>query len=555
MVRFDNPTTRIPNTFEGGPATGGRMTKTTTLALAAALCAGLSSQTLAQKHGGTLRMQHRDNAPSASIHEEATNSVVEPFMAVYNNLIMFDSKKPVNSADSIVADLATTWSWDGSKTKLTFKLRDGVKWHDGKPFSSADVKCTFDMLTGKAKKGLRKNPRSVWYFNLKDVTTNGPTEVTLVLGKPQPSFLNLLASGYTPMYPCHVDGQKMRTAPIGTGPFKFVSWKRNETIRLVKNPDYFKKGLPYLDAIEWRIIPSVATRALAFSAGDQDMTFPSDTTIRIMADIKAKKPDAICDLHPTGVSSNLIVNSSKPPFDNPKIRRAMDMALDRDAFITILSEGKYDKTAAMLPKPEGQWGFTKEQLAKIPGYGSGAEVEKSRAAARKIMEDLGYSAAKPLQIKISTRNIAVYRDPAVILIDQLKSIHISGELEVVDSSVWHAKATRGDYVVGLNLTGVGVDDPDVNLVENYTCKSERNYTKYCNPEVDRLIFTQSSETDIAKRKAMVDEIQMKLIEDVARPMVYYQRLATCWQPYVKGYVPHRNSIYNRSRYEDVWLDK
>lgn len=523
------------------------------VALAAA--GSVAVPAFAQKSGGTLRMQHRDNAPSGSIHEEATNSTTEPFMGVFNNLVVFDQTKPVNSNETIVPDLAKGWTWDATKTKLTFQLNEGVKWHDGKPFSSADVKCTFDMLIGKSQERLRKNPRAVWYHNVREITVNGPNEVTFVLEKPQPSLLNLLASGYSPVYPCHVNAQTMRTAPIGTGPFKFVDWKRGESIRLTKNADYFKKGKPYLDGIEWFIIPSVSTRALAFTAGEHDMTFPSDTTIPIMKDIQAKAPNAVCDLHPTNVSTNLIVNSEKPPFDNPKVRRAMDMALDRDAFITILSEGKNDKTGAMLPAPEGQWGFTKEQLSKIPGYGSGAEVEKARAEARKIMEGLGYTAAKPLAVKVSTRDIAVYRDPAVILIDQLKSIHIAGELEVVDTSIWHAKVARKDYSVGLNLTGVGVDDPDSNLVENYTCNSERNYTQYCNKEVDALIFAQSAETDPAKRRQMVNDIQMKLIEDVARPMIYYSRTATCWQPYVKDYVANRNGIYNNARYEDVWLDR
>ncbi len=526
---------------------------TTVVAIVAAATAGAPA--MAQKAGGTLKMIHRDNAPSGSIHEEATNSVVEPFMGVFNNLVMFDQQKPINSADTIVADLATSWAWDDSKTKLTFKLRDGVKWHDGKPFSSADVKCTFDLLLGKAKDRFRKNPRAVWYQNLKEVTVNGANEATFVLGKPQPGFLSLLASGYTPMYPCHVNAQTMRTNPVGTGPFKFVEWKRNETMRFAKNPDYFKKGLPHLDAIEWTIIPSRSTRMLAFSAGDHDVTFGSDVTVPLLKDVKNTAPNAVCDLHPTNVSTNLIVNRDQPPFDNPKVRQAMDMALDRDAFITILSEGKNDKAGAMLPPPEGQWGLSKEELSKIPGYGSGADVEKSRAEARKIMEGLGYTADKPLAVKISTRDIAVYRDPAVILLDQLKSIHISGELEVVDTSIWHAKVARKDYTVGLNLTGIGVDDPDSALVENYTCKSERNYTKYCNEEVDKAIFAQSAETDPKKRHAMVVDIQKKLIADVARPIIFYGRAATCWQPHVKGLVPHHNSIYNGSRYENVWLDK
>jgi peptide/nickel transport system substrate-binding protein len=476
-------------------------------------------------------------------------------MGVFNNLVVFDQLKAIESEKTIVPDLATSWSWDDSQTRLTFKLHEGVTWHDGKPFSSADVKCTFDLLLGKGTDKFRKNPRRVWYHNLKGVEVGGPNEVTLVLEKPQPGLLSLLASGYTPMYPCHVDTQTMRTAPIGTGPFKFAEWKRNETMKFVKNPNYFKKGKPYLDAIEWTIIPSVSTRMLAFESGEQDVTFPSDLTVPLLKQVQAKLPKVKCDLHPSNVSTNLIVNSDKPPFDNPKVRRAMDMAIDRDAFISILSEGKNDKAGAMLPAPEGQWGFDREQLAQIPGYGSGEQVAKARAEARKIMEGLGYSAANPLKVTVSTRNIAVYRDPAVILIDQLKAIHIAGELEVVDTSIWHAKVARKDYTVGLNLTGVGVDEPDVALVENYTCTSERNYTKYCNPEVDKLIFAQSAERDPKKRHAIVLDIQRKLIDDVARPIIYYSRIATCWHPYVKNIVPHHNSIYNSARYEDVWLDK
>lgn len=524
-------------------------------AAAVVAVAGATSPALAVKNGGTLRLEHRDNAPSGSIIEEATNSVIEPFMGVFNNLVVFDQTKPVNSDDTVVADLATSWAWDASKTRLVFKLRSGVKWHDGKPFSSADVKCTYDLILGKSNDKLRKNPRRVWFHNLTEVTVNGPTEATFVLANPQPGFIQLLASGYSPIYPCHVSAKDMRTAPVGTGPFKFVEWKRNETMRFVRNPDYFKKGKPHLDAIEWRIIPNRSTRILAFSAGEFDMTFQTDVTVPLLKDIKAKAPNAVCEMRPTNVSRNLIVNRDAPPFDNPKIRQAMSMAIDRDAFIKILSEGQDTIGGAMLPKPEGQWGVPPEELATWPGYASGTAVAKSQDEARKIMESLGYSDSNPLNVKISTRNIAVYRDPAVILIDQLKKIHIAGELEVVDTSQWHAKVARKDYSVGMNLTGIGVDDPDAGLVENYTCKSERNYTQYCNPEVEKLIFAQSRETDLAKRRAMVIEIQKKLNEDVARPIIFYARAATCWQPHVKGLVLHTNSIYNGARYEDVWLDK
>src|SRR6187401_1769133 len=147
----------------------------------------LAGPAFAQKQGGTLKISHRDNPPSASIHEESTISVNQPFMAVFNNLVFFDPKEKVNSPDKIVPDLAESWAWNADKTKLTFKLREGVKWHDGKPFSSADVKCTWDALIGKGDEKLdliRKNPRKVWYINLKEVTTSGPNEVTFTLGRP-----------------------------------------------------------------------------------------------------------------------------------------------------------------------------------------------------------------------------------------------------------------------------------------------------------------------------------------------------------------------------------
>lgn len=523
-------------------------------ATAAVAGAFLPAVAYAQTPGGTMRIYHRGNPPSASIHEEATTSTVMPFAVVYNNLVEFDPKKPLNTIDTVIPDLATKWSWDESKTKLTFDVREGVKWHDGKPFSAADVKCTWDLLLGKAKDRLRKNPRSIWYHNLDDVVVASPTSVTFNLKRPQPAFLMLLASGYSPVYPCHVSAKDMRTNPIGTGPFKFVSLNQNQSITLAKNPDYFKKGLPYLDGIEWKIIKSRSTRILAFAAGEFDMTFTTDVSIPLLKDVKAKAPDAVCQIVATGVSTNLIVNSSAPPFDNADIRTAMALAMDRDAFIKILSEGKFSKGTAVLPGPEGRWAMPEEMMNKIPGYNP--DIAGNRAKAVKIMEGLGYTKDKPLKVKVSTRNIAIYRDPAVILIDQLKSINIDAELEVIETSQWHAKVARKDYQVGLNLTGVGVDDPDVNFYENYKCGSQRNYTKYCNPQVEALMEKQSQEGDFEKRRQIVWEIDKKLQEDVARPMIYHGRNATCWQPKVKGFVHPENSSYNAWRqFENVWLEK
>lgn len=520
-------------------------------ALAALAFAG--GPALAQKQGGILKIYHRDNPPSASVLEEATVSTVLPFMAVFNNLVLYDQTKAVNSRETIVPDLAESWSWDSTKTKLTFKLRQGVKWHDGKPFTSKDVQCTWNKLLGRDADKFRKNPRAIWYQNVKEIALNGDYEATFVLNRPQAALLSMLAAGYSPVYPCHVSSRDMRTKPIGTGPFKFVEFKQNEVIRLTRNPDYFVKGRPYLDGIEMRIISNRSTRILAFVAGEFDMTFSQDVTIPLLKDVKSQAPKAICEIKPQYVPRNLMVNREKPPFSDPKLRKALALAIDRKPFVDILTEGKGDIGGVMLPLPEGLWGMPPEVLKTMTGYGG--DIEKNRAEARKIMESLGYSASNPLKVKVSTRDIAIYRDPGVILIDQLKQIYVEGELEVVDTTIWHAKAARKDYTIGMNLTGMSVDDPDPVFYENYACKSERNYTQYCDPAVDKMIDEQSQETDVEKRKKLVWAIEKKLNDDLARPIIYHDRAATCWYPHVKGFVGHQNSIYSNWRFSDVWLDK
>ena len=519
---------------------------------AAASAIGAPALAQVPKHGGTLKIYHRDSPPSASILEEATFSTNIPFMGVFNNLVVYDQHVVRNSLDSIVPDLATGWAWNDDRTELTFKLRQGVKWHDGKPFTARDVRCTFDLLMGRSKDTLRKNPREGWYKNVAEVKVNDDFEVAFHLKRPQPALIALLASGFSPIYPCHVSARDMRLKPVGTGPFKFVEFKQNESMKIVRNPDYWKKDRPYPDGIEFTIIPNRSTAILAFVAGKFDMTFPTEVTIPLLKDIQSQAPQVMCDLVPINVAINLIVNRERPPFDNAELRRAMALTLDRQAFIDILTEGKGDMGGAMLPPPEGVWGMPPEMLKTIPGYGS--DVQANRAQARKIMEKLGYGPGKQLNVKVSARNIPVYRDPAVILIDQLKEVYINSELEVVETSSWQAKVSRKDYAVGLNATGNAVDDPDPNFYENYACGSERNYTDYCNRDLEKLFDRQSAETDVEKRRALVWEIDRKLQEDMARPIIFHQRRATCWWPRVKGVTIMSNSQYNGWRFEDAWLD-
>jgi peptide/nickel transport system substrate-binding protein len=521
---------------------------------AVVLLAGMSAgdATFAQKPGGVLRMYSPDSPASMSIHEEITNVAEGPMMGVFNNLVMFDQHVKQNSLASIVPDLATAWSWNEDGTELTLPLRHGVKWHDGEPFTANDVKCTWDLLNGKSSDKLRVNPRKSWYANLDRVTTNGDYEVTFHLKRPQPGFLTFLASGYSPVYPCHVPARDMRTHPIGTGPFKFVEFKPNEGIKVRRNPDYWRKDRPYLDGIEYTIIRNVSTAVLGFVAGKFDMTFPLALSAPLLKDVSGQMPQAICEMSPEGVSRTLAINHRVAPFDQRELRRAMTLSLDRKVFIDIITAGHGDIGGVMQPLPEGLWGLPSEILHALPGYDP--DVQKSRTEARQIMEQLGYGPGNRLKVKLMTRDVPGFRNPAVLLIDQLKEVYIDGDLEPVDTTNFFPRMVRRDFSVALSA-GAGGNDPDQGLYTTYVCNAENNRMGYCSPEVDDLTDRQSREADQERRKRLVWDIERKLAEDGAQPALYYSRGATCWQPYVKGLTIIVNSIYNGWRMEDVWLDQ
>jgi len=218
----------------------------------------------------------------------------------------------------------------------------------------------------------------------------------------------------------------------------------------------------------------------------------------------------------------------------------------------IITDGQGDIGGIMQPPPEGLWGMPPDMLMALPGYDP--DVQKNRVEARRIMNKLGYGPDNRLKVKLTVRDLPYLRDPAVLLIDQLKEVYIDGDLETIDTVNWLPKVLRRDYAVALTPAGAG-SDPDQSLYLSYKCGVELNYNGYCDPEVDELIERQSIEVDQERRKKLVWEIERKLAEDGARPIIFYDRRATCWQPYVKGLTIMINSIANGARMEDVWLDK
>jgi len=506
------------------------------------------------KAGGHLNVMLREDLSQGfSIHETSTISTVWPAMPCLNNLVIFDPLKRVESVDTIVGELAEKWSWQDNYRNLVFFLRKDVKWHDGKPFTSQDVKFTFDMVRGApdAQGKLRLSPRKDWYANVEAIEAPDAYTVVFRLKRPQPGLLAMLASGYSPVYAAHVNPAAYRTGCIGTGPFKVKEWRKGEFVDYVKNPDYFVKGRPYLDSLRYVVIKERGTRMAALQAGQLDVSFPGEVTKTFATQMKKAVPQLVQTPVATSVNENMIMNMKKPPFDNQKVRLAISYAIDRKGLIEAVHQGGAVPGASMAPKPYGVWGLLEKDLTALPGYGKAADM-KTRA--RKLLAEAGFNAQNPLKVEMATRAIPLYVDMASFVINELKQVGVEASLKQVETAQWHAMATRGEYQIGANLTGIGVDEPDANYYENYACGSPRNYSFYCSEQVMKMVDQQSQELDPKKRLQIIAGIQKKLEEDAARPILDWTLdYFTVW-PHVKNLVPH-NNIYNYGRMQEVWSSK
>ena len=346
-----------------------RLRATTAIAAVGAALVGLLTFTPAvsqtPKAGGVMNVMQREDLPQGfSIHETATISTVWPSMPCFNNLVLFDPLKKIESVDTIIGELAERWSWQDNYRNLVFFLRKNVKWHDGQPFTAKDVKYTFDMVreAPDAAGKLRLNPRKDWYANVEAIEAADPYTVVFRLKRPQPSLLMLLASGYTPVYPAHVPVAEFRTKCIGTGPFKVKEWKKGESVEYVKNPDYFVKGRPYLDGLKYVVIVERGTKFAALQAGRLDASFPGDATKTIAEQVVKAEPRITLTVNGQNVNDNLLLNATKPPFNNVKLRQAMSLAIDRTAYVKAVHQGGAEVGASMQPKPFGVWGLLGKDL-------------------------------------------------------------------------------------------------------------------------------------------------------------------------------------------------
>src|SRR2546423_4286565 len=341
------------------------------------------------RRGGVLTAMLGEDPPGFSIHEAATSSGLWPVAPCYSNLVIFDPLKPNESAQTVLSELAEKWSWQDNFRNLVFFLRKNVKWHDGQPFTAKDVKYTFDVVRESvdAPARLRINPRKDWYASVEAIETPDPYTVIFRLHRPQPSLLLMLASGYSPVYPAHVPLNDLRQKCVGTGPFRLKEYAHGQMIELERNPDYFVPGRPYLDGIRYPIITERGTRMAALQAGRLDTSMPLEMTKTMAEQVKQNAPSMVVTEIGQNGSDNVVINHKKPPFDNPLVRRAVNAALDRYAYVQGVRHKGAVVCAALMPRPAGAWGLLETDLKTLAGYRGSA---RDKAEAKQLLAHAGY---------------------------------------------------------------------------------------------------------------------------------------------------------------------
>ena len=336
----------------------------------------------AQKQGGVLRARHRDSPASMSIHEEGTISVVLPMMGVFNDFVMFDQHKRQNSLDDIVPDLAEKWTWSEDGKKLTFALRSGVNWHDGKPFTAADVEVHAGHLgRPRVRTRFKVNSRDGWYADLArgdHVSASVRRCFTFAAAARLAcaARLGAVAGLSLPRLP-----REMRQTPVGTGPFKFVEYKGSQNIKLARNPNYWKTGRPYLDGIEYTIITNRSTVILGLRVpGSSTLTFPYEITVPLVK--RRQEANTRRDVrHHADERGGQRADEPEPPFDDLEVRRVWSLDAGPAELRQHPDDGQGDIGGAMMPPPGGL-GPARGDADELPGY---SPTWRPDAEARRIM--------------------------------------------------------------------------------------------------------------------------------------------------------------------------
>jgi peptide/nickel transport system substrate-binding protein len=377
-------------------------------------------------------------------------------------------------------------------------------------------------------------------------------EATLVLTLKQPSaaLLTMLAGAHAVMMKAGIAEQVDRKDPkflVGTGPFKFKSYTPGVGFRAERNPHYWKPGVPYINEYEAVVMPDLTRIFASFRARQLTMTGIGRHLEPPEADVlKRDFPDAVVALGPRAGWDTFVMNLAKPPFNDPRMRKAVALATDREKMIAIAAEG-WGVLGGYIG-PHTPYGLSLDELKQYPQFSD--DMAKRQAEAKRLVAEAGY--ARGVDVELVLRRGPLYERGALSRQDDLKKVGITIKITLLDTAGFRDRIEKGEFQAYTVLEAVQFDDPD-QYYARLTCGSPSNLGKYCNPEVDKLFAEQSQTFDPKRRAEITRQMERLLLQDVPGDRGFYWKSAMGYWNRVQHWPPLQGTtVYNFGKFEQVW---
>lgn len=496
------------------------------------------------RSGGTLVVASDGDPDTLDCHAGVSSKVLHRLAPSYSTLLRISEK----NYPEIEGDVAKSWTVSDDGLTYTFQLNEGINFHDGSALTSQDVKATLDRIRAPGE-GVVSQRKSL-FVDVASVETPDDATVVVKMEQPNAAMLTYLANPWNCIYSkamLESDKDYPSKKVMGSGPFKFVSFQAGGTWRAEKFPDYFKEGLPYLDAIE---IPILAGPSLvnAFVAGQLHADFrgmtPGDRD-RVMT---ARGSDVQLFESASPGMQMFTFNGTRPPFDDVRVRKALSLAVDRWAGAEALKKLLFFNNVGATMRPGSQWARNDEELAKLPGWGR--DIEAAREEARRLLKEAGQE-----NLSVSFMNFGPFVPFGVYLIDQWSKIGVTAEQQVLAPPQFFANRAQRNFDVILDAHQAYVDDPSLDLaIYQSASKNPLNLSGLESPEIDELFEKQTREFDPAKRKALAQEIEAKAMDlAYVNPLLWAQRIIIIDKK-VQGFHMSPSSLIGRDMAE-LWLSE
>lgn len=495
------------------------------------------------QYGGTLAVSSVGDPPSLDAHQEPSQNTWMVVAPAYNLLVEYQPSQ----GNGLFPGLAESWEISKDGLLYTFNIRKGVKFHDGTPLTAEDAAFSLTRLW-KPPQGIRTVHAGLMDA-VKSIETN-QMQVKMTLSYPYSPMMSIISYCPSVIYPKKVVEAKgdMKSTVVGTGPFKFKSYTPGVSVELVKNPNYWLAGRPYLDKVMFLILKDNSTRTAALRTGRVKLTGRSFATLTPseMETIKKDNPSIVFEPSTAPPNPSFYMNLRNKPFNDVRVRKALSLSIDRQAALKALSDGQ-----GMLGRVfdlEG-WGIPDDERVKLPGYRQPKDADL--AEAKRLMAEAGYP--QGFKLTILARTMSLSKEPAVFLTSQFSKIGIDTKVEVLEDAAFWDRGRKAQHQAMVYTPSMTI--PDVDTIGRFLAKGGAlNFSGNDDDQkLNELWDKQRRTIDENQRKAIIEEIERYVLEE-AKPviplLVPFTFLAH-W-PEVKNFAPGV-SEYGNNNLQEIWL--